>query len=1121
MEFRVLGTVGIVRDGEVRSPGGAKERAILGALLVDPGRPVSVDALLDALWEDAPRDAAARSLSVRIARLRAFLEPDRVAGAAPAVLVRDAAGYRLAIEPEQVDAGRFEAAVRRAADAPPQAALALLDDALAMWRGPPFADLAHDGPVLVETRRLLERRRQAAEARAGALVALGRLEEAIPALEQLVESEPLREEIVRALMTALYRAGRQVDALGAYRALSERLLELGLQPVRETRELERRILDQDPALAAPAGAGAAAAAADPAPWPAPHAVSAGPAPSRPVHALAGRAAELAVLRQALSHATRGERRTLLLRGEAGVGKTAVLEAFLAEATGWERLRIAAGQCLQHRGPTEPYLPVLDALGSLARGPGGDEAVAVLGRHAPTWLVQLPWLVDDEDAAALERRVRGATRERMLRELLDAVERLADRAPLILALEDLHWADDPTIDLLAALARRRAPARLLVLGSFRPAAAGRLGAVATELSVEGACEQLAVGRLPRDDVAALVAARFPGGAAAELVDALMERTAGNPLFVRLLVEHWLASGAVSEAAGAARVRGELRSAGVPGTLRAHLEDQLAALPAGDAEILEAAAVTGLRFDPAALAAALERPAEEVEERCAALARATPLIERRNGAFAFAHDLEREVFADRIPADRRCDLHARIGAHLEAVYGAAAPEHAAELARHFVAGRDAERAVRFLRLSAQRALARHAHAEGVRDLRAALDVTATIPPGSARTRLEVELLAQLGQALVAFEGWSSPAAEEALVRAHAAAAQLDDNEPLVAVLLALATLCEVRGEIRRADELTRECLRRAPVEDRTTHLESNELLACSLFHQGAFLRALEHAEAGLELFSAGDGEAGHYATFPATFGDNAGVSCHDWAGLALWFLGRPDEALQRARLALDLAADPGRAYSRATARAQLAAVHACRRESEAALRWAQATIESATAMGYAYRVAMGRVLRGWSLARLGDPETGIEELAAGLAQSRATGARMDDPHYLALLAEAQLLAGDRDACAATVDEALRVSARERSRYYEPELHRLRAAVAADAEAAEAALRQAIGSAHEQGSRSLELRAATDLVTLLATRPGRAAEARAELAALLRGFDQGHATPDLRAAAAAVGKRAVGVR
>ena len=282
-----------------------------------------------------------------------------------------------------------------------------------------------------------------------------------------------------------------------------------------------------------------------------------------------------------------------------------------------------------------------------------------------------------------------------------------------------------------------------------------------------------------------------------------------------------------------------------------------------------------------------------------------------------------------------------------------------------------------------------------------------------------------------GWSAAEAEEALLRARSLAARLSDNEPLVSVLLALATLYELRGEFSRAQDMAQECQRLAPSGLDEHELESSELLACNLFHQGSFARALEYAERGVALFETSGDAHGQYTSFPATLGDNAGVSCHDWAGLALWFLGRPDSALARATHALELARDPSRAYSLATARAQMAVVHQCRREPEAALEWAEATIAGAQQLGYVYREAMGRVLRGWALAHARRHRPGRERDHRGLAASRGTGARMDDPHYLALLAEAHLRAGDVDAGLAAVAEALELARRERSLFYEPEL------------------------------------------------------------------------------------------
>jgi DNA-binding SARP family transcriptional activator len=1092
MEFRVLGTIEVAGPSPGPTPPGAKERAILARLLLDPGRTVPADALLEAAWDGVPREVAARSLAVRVANLRAFLEPGRDRGAPSSLLVRDGPGYRLEIAPEQVDAQRFERCLHAAAGLPAAAALDVLDGALALWRGTPFGDLADAEFARSEVRRLEDLRSQAEEARARALVELGRPLEAIGVLRRLVSADPLREELVGTLMLALFAAGRQVEALAAYRELAGRLRELGLAPGAATRALERRILDNDAALATPAALSPAKAR------------SAAPA---------GREPELMRLRAALERARSGGRAGVLAWGEPGVGKSTLVDAFLQHAS---PAVAGVGQCLAQRGPGEPYMPVLEALGELARGPAGDAVVAALARRAPTWLVELPWLLGEgDDAEAVRQRAQGSTRSRMLREMLEALDAVCASAPVVLVLEDLHWADDSTLDLVAALLRRREPARLLLLGTYRSEGAPPVVELAHELGVRGLCEQLPVGRLEPAAVAAHLEARFPsaplpGG----LAEALARRSGGNPLFMRNLLEHWLAEGTLAESAGAVSLTRPAAAleAGVPPTLHAHIRDQLERLPAADAELLGAASVAGRDFSVETLAAALDSDREAVAARCAELARRTRLIERRDGGHAFPHDLHREVLYELLPPDARARLHARVGAHLADSYGTAASGMAAELGFHFVAGHDPERAVRFLSLAAERAFGRNAHAEGIRHLRAALDAAAELEAGSGRTRSEVELLSSLGQALVATGGWSAAEAEDALLRARALAARLSDNEPLVSVLLALATLYELRGEFTRANAMAREFEQLAPSVTAEHALESSELLACNLFHQGSFARALEYAERGVALFESGDAPGG-YTTFPATLGDNAGVSCHDWAGLALWFLGRPDSALARATRALELARDRSRAYSLATARAQMAVVHQCRREPEAALEWAEATIAAAQQLGYVYREAMGRVLRGWALALLGDAAQGVREISEGLAASRNTGARMDDPHYLALLAEAQLRAGEMDAGLAAVAEALELARRERSLFYEPELHRLDGALHAAAgrvDLAEAGLRRGLARAREQGSRALELRIATDLARLLADGVG-AAEARAAVAAVHAGFEEGFATRDLRAAAA----------
>jgi DNA-binding winged helix-turn-helix (wHTH) protein len=198
-----------------------------------------------------------------------------------------------------------------------------------------------------------------------------------------------------------------------------------------------------------------------------------PSPS-PTATLVGRDADLARLHALYAVANGGERRLVFVTGEAGIGKTTLVDTFLAELGATDGVRVGRGQCVESYGATEPYLPLLEALGRMGRGPDGAALVRILHQFAPTWLAQLPALLDDAQLETLHRRAQATTRERMLRELVEAIDALSAEAPLILALEDLHWSDAATVDVLAMLARRPDRARLLILGTYRSAevAAGR-------------------------------------------------------------------------------------------------------------------------------------------------------------------------------------------------------------------------------------------------------------------------------------------------------------------------------------------------------------------------------------------------------------------------------------------------------------------------------------------------------------------------------------------------------------------------------------------------------------------------------------------------------------------------
>jgi predicted ATPase len=363
---------------------------------------------------------------------------------------------------------------------------------------------------------------------------------------------------------------------------------------------------------------------------------------------------------------------------------------------------------------------------------------------------------------------------MLRELAEAVEALTAVWPVVLVLEDLHWSDGATVDWLGYVARRREAARLLVLGTYRPTEARVQGhpvhQVAQELQRHGQGRELRLGYFSAAAVAAYLTQRLgtpqlPAG----LVRTLHQRTTGNPLFLTAVVDRLERQGQLLKGRTSGAGGGDLdvTLGGVPDSLRQLMEQQLAQLPPAVPALLEAASMAGQAFAVAAVAAAVAQPVEGVEDQCAALARQGQFL-RACGTdvwpdgtvaerYAFVHDLYRAMLAARVPMGRRVRWHRQIGLRLEAGYGPQARERAAELAEHFVRGRDPARAVQYLQYAGEQAAQRSEYVEAIAHLTQGLALLETLPESPARLRHELVLQTLLGPALMAARGYSAPEVE----------------------------------------------------------------------------------------------------------------------------------------------------------------------------------------------------------------------------------------------------------------------------------------------------------------------------------------------------------------------------
>ena len=414
-------------------------------------------------------------------------------------------------------------------------------------------------------------------------------------------------------------------------------------------------------------------------------------------ALVGREEPLARLDSLLASALGGSRQTVMVGGEAGIGKSALLRrlAARAQSTGaW----VAFGQCVEQVGGGEPYLPVLDALAELSRGPAGAPWVAALRQVAPTWLAQLPWLVPAGDEASLRHELAGAVQDRMLREFGALLDTVTQARPLVLLVEDLHWSDHATVNLLGYLARRRGPARVMLVASYRPIDAALaehpMQALRQELKLHRLCTELMLEPFTEHEVDRYLRERL-GDELPALHEALARQlhahTEGLPLFVANLVDVLADSGAFEPGTAAAADPAALLSGlQVPDTLSGVIERQIARLPGELRALLEAAAVLGLEFVHPLLAALMEQDAGVLRARCEGMARRAEWLRSAGlatlpdgtlaGRFAFRHALHRRVFYERVSPARRLQMHLQAAGALQAMTGAQADHNAAEVALH---------------------------------------------------------------------------------------------------------------------------------------------------------------------------------------------------------------------------------------------------------------------------------------------------------------------------------------------------------------------------------------------------------------------------------------------------------
>jgi DNA-binding SARP family transcriptional activator len=696
MDFRILGPLEVYA-GDVAVPvGGAKPRALLAILLLHANEVVSNDRLIEALWAGQPPETALKALQVHVSQLRKAIGASAIHTRPP--------GYMLDAGPDEFDLHRFQRLHEEARGVPagdPAEVQRLLRKALALWRGPVLADFAYEPFAQAEIARLEEAHIDAIEDRVEADLALGRHADVIGELESCIGDYPLRERLRAQLMLALYRSGRQAEALDAFRDARAALTgELGIEPGRDLRNLQQAILSQASEL-------------DLRPV-----LDAVPSDQQARGVFVGREREVAELARALEDALASRGRVVLLVGEPGIGKSWLADELMRRATA-RGTGVLVGRCWE-AGGAPAYWPWSQSLRAYVRAADPDALRTQLGAGAAELSQLLPelreLLPDVPEVPSLDSE--GA-RFRLFEAVSSFLRSATQAQPLVVVLDDLHSADEPSLLLLRFIARQISDSRLLVLCAFRdvdPVIGVALASMVAELTREPHVGWITLAGLSEGDLAEYIELSTGIDPPPRLVAAIQRETEGNPLFVAETVRLLSGDGRIGEADA---------HFSIPPGVRAVIGQRVRRLSERCQEPLVLASVMGREFGLDALARLVGHSREELLDILdeAMAERVVGIVPGSPGRLRFGHALIRDTLYDELTMARKLRLHRAVGEALEAVYSADLEPHLAELAQHFMAAAPAGetgKAVEYARRAGDLAASQLAYEEAVRLYDAALSL-----------------------------------------------------------------------------------------------------------------------------------------------------------------------------------------------------------------------------------------------------------------------------------------------------------------------------------------------------------------------------------------------------------------
>ena len=891
----------------------------------------------------------------------------------------------------------------------------------------------------------------------------------------------------------------------------------------------------------------------------------------------GRDAELRHLEGLFARAAKGKGQIVFVVGEAGTGKTTLVQE-LARRTlaGYTDSVIAVGNCNAQTGLGDPYLPFREILGLLLGNVGtprdhsslpqentnrlrkllvrstqvlvevgpdlvgvfvpGAALVATIGKAVVEkvgWMEELERLTRRKQERALLGEA-AMEQTRLFEQYTSTLIALSQLGPLLVVVDDLHWADAASISLLFHLARRIEESRILLVGTYRPdeVALGRGGArhpletVVNELrryhgdvTVDLDRAVLTEGRSFVDELLDLQSNRLPEA----FRGALFQHTGGHPLFTRELLRTMIERGDLQQDEdGRWFVASSLEWNTLPSRVEGVIAERIGRLEEEARTYLCVASVEGMQFTGQVIASVEQVGERQLLRELARLEKQHRLVredgeervnQRHLSRYGFAHALFQHYLIESLGTSERRLLHGEVAGVLEELHGAEVGEIAVSLAWHYEEAGITDKAIAALLQAAHRALQLSAHREAIVHLTRALELLTSLPDDPYRLQQELQIQMMWGAAHTYQHGFAAPAVESAYTRAHALCLRLGDVPELVPVLVGLHAFYIVRGKIQNAIEIADQVGAMAEATgDSTLELVTNWLLGAARFWQGDFESAHQHSERACAIYN-----PDQHRSLAYLYANDPGVVSRAYNAYALWYLGYPDTARARAREAIELAENLGHPWIYVYALTFSNAVALCRRDWQAVVEGTDRLLSVANKEGYGFWAVLAMCHRGWALALLDHSADGMALMAEGLKGYRAAGANLAQGFNLSGAAEGYASMSALQEALHCVERGLAVVRETGERASEAELYRLRGELlwtrGGDAGEAEAQIQHALVVAQHQKARSLELRAAMSLVRLhrVAGTREQAERARELLGEVYGRFTEGFDTADLKQARA----------